>query len=256
MPPTLNVYALPELAEPEELAGGIAVVIDVLRASTTIVYALEAGAREVIPVVKVDQAREIAEQFPPDEVVLGGERNGLRIEGFELGNSPTEYAASRVARRTVVFTTTNGTRAMHRARAAERILIGAFVNATAIVEELVDQEQIHLICSGTRGEAGQDDLLLAGMLVERIRQRGGLVYEQNARAISTRQTWLEAFALPQALGGEPLQPERLAEQLRKSIGGRNLARIGLEADILAAAGIDLFRGVPEFDPEKSRIRLV
>ncbi len=252
----LNVYALPSLVEPKELVGGTVVVIDVLRASTTIAYALDAGAVEVIPCQEVEDARAVAGQFPGGEAVLGGERKGLPIDGFHLGNSPVDYVPGRVQGKTIVFTTSNGTRAMHRARLAERILIGSFANATAIAQELLGLEQIHLMCAGTGGQIGRDDVLLAGMLAERIVRRGGLIYEENAQSITARETWLHAFALPKSLGGEPLEPELLARELCKSPGGRNLSAIGLEADILAAAQIDQFNSVPELDPEKQRIRLV
>jgi len=256
MTPTLNVYSLPRLVDPEKLSGGVAVVIDVLRASTTIVHALEAGAAEIVPCLKVDEARIVAEQFPEGTVVLGGERKGLPIEGFDLGNSPLDYLPHIVEGKAVVFTTTNGTRAMTQVRTADRVLIGAFVNASAIVKELVDQKHIHLVCSGTDGQISQDDVLLAGMLVERIMREGGLLYEQNAQAITAREAWLHSFALPRALGAEPLEPERLAAELQKSAGGRNLVNVGLEADILTASRIDQFQSVPELDPEKLRIRLV
>ena len=129
MKPTLSVYALPRLVEPEELAGGAAVVIDVLRAATTIAYALAAGAAQIIPCREISDALALADRFPPDEIVLGGERNGLPIDGFQLGNSPEEYSADRVAGKTVIFTTTNGTRAMAHARAADEVLVAAFVDA-------------------------------------------------------------------------------------------------------------------------------
>src|SRR3990167_11479727 len=103
----LNVYALPTLLAPEELAGWTAVVIDVLRASTTILYALEAGAAEVIPCLEIEDALKIAGSMPRSQVVLGGERGGLPIDGFDLGNSPLEYDPSAVSGKTIVFTTTN-----------------------------------------------------------------------------------------------------------------------------------------------------
>ena len=255
MSPSLNVYALPRFAEPEELAGGAAVVIDVLRASTTIAHALESAAAQVIPCREIDQALALARALPPEDVLLGGERGGLPIEGFHLGNSPGEYSADRVAGKTIVFTTTNGTRAIEHACRADRILIGSFVNVSAVASELVGQERIHLICAGTNGQISQDDLLLAGMLVERIHGLGELAYEQNDQARDARQAWLDAFGLPCALGDEPLEPERLAAELSKSLGGRNLVAVGLQEDILAAARIDLFDGVPEFDPRNAGIRL-
>ncbi len=230
-------------------------MVDVLRASTTIVHALEAGATEVIPCAEVEQAQAIAKELPKDSVVLGGEREGLPIDGFDLGNSPSDYTPYRVGGKTVVFTTTNGTRAMEHARLADRVLIGGFVNVSALFEQLIGRKKIDLLCAGTNGQIARDDVLMVGMLVERIQREGGLLYEQNAQAITARETWLHSFALPRALGAEPLEPERLAKELRKSLGGKSLVAIGMEDDILTAAQIDQFSGVPEMDLEKMRIRL-
>lgn len=253
MAPLLNVYALPRLVSPEEMAGGTVVVIDVLRASTAIVHAMAAGARQVIPCVEVDEARRIAAGFAPGEAVLGGERNGLRIDGFDLGNSPSEYTPQTVEGRTLVFTTTNGTRAMAVCGKAARVLIGAFVNAGAVYQRLAGQERIHLVCSGTRGEVGRDDVLMAGLLVERLQRSGGLPYALNAQALTARENWVSSFAAPIAVGAEPMDPELLAGELRKSPGGQNLLGIGLDEDILAAAQLDRFDCVPELDPQTMRI---
>jgi len=253
MKPTLNVYALPQYAEPRELAGGTAVVIDVLRATTTIVHALAAGAEEVLPCLEVADAWELAKRFSADEVVLGGERHGVPIDGFQLGNSPEEFVPESVGGKRVIFTTTNGTRAMDRARQADDILIAAFVNASAVARRLFDREHIHILCSGTDGKIGQDDVLLAGLLVERLQRQGGIVYQQNAQAITARETWLHSFALPQALGAEPIEPEQLAAELAKSLGGKNLTSLGLQADILAAAQLDRFDIVPRLDGKTMRI---
>ena len=94
------------------------------------------------------------------------------------------------------------------------------------------------------------------MLVERIQRQGGLLYEQNAQAITARETWLHTFALPRALGAEPLEAERLAKELRKSLGGKRLVALGMEDDILAAARIDRFSRAPEMDTQTMRIRLI
>ena len=259
MRPILNVYGLPTAVTPEEMAGGTVVVIDVLRASTTIVHALEAGAIEVIPCQEVDDARAVAARLPRESVVLGGERKGLPIDGFDLGNSPTDYVPAIVGGRTVVFTTTNGTRAMEQCRLAKRVLIGAFVNASAVLEQLAGQEQVHLLCAGTGGRYGRDDVLMAGLLVERLQRQGGvqgaLPYRLNAQAVTARESWISSFAPPLALGAEPVDPELLAAQLRETIGGRNLTAVGLEADILTAARLDRFPSVPELDPQTFRIRL-
>jgi len=253
MKPILNVYALPRYVEPVELAGGTVVVIDVLRASTTIIYALDAGAREVVPCLEIADARKLAEQLPFDEIVLGGEREGILIDGFDLGNSPEDYTPDRVEGKTVIFTTTNGTRAMIHARMADEVLIGAFVNAGAIVDRLMNREKVCIVCAGTDGRISEDDALVAGLLVDRLQRRGGIVYQQNAQAITAREFWLNAFALPQALGAEPLAAERLAGELRKTLGAQNLLALEMDADILAAAQIDRFDLVPRLDPQTFRI---
>ena len=118
---TLKVHALPKLVDPQELQGGTVVVIDVLRASTTIVHALEAGATEVVPCVEVDDAFAMAGQFSADEYVLGGERDALPIEKFDVGNSPKDYLPHVVANKTLILTTTNSTRALEHARGADQI---------------------------------------------------------------------------------------------------------------------------------------
>jgi 2-phosphosulfolactate phosphatase len=253
MKPTLNVYGLPRYVAPEELAGTTTVVIDVLRMATTIAYALDAGAKEIIPCLEVEDALRLAEPFSPDEVVLGGEREGVAIDGFLLGNSPEEYSPDRVEGKTVILTTTNGTRAMDHARQADEVFVAAFVDAAAVVAKLVDRERVSILCAGTDGHISEDDVLLAGLLVDRIDRQGGMVYQQNAQAITARELWLNSFALPQALGAEPLGPDRLADQLRKSFGARNLIALGLDDDILAAAQMDRFDVAPRLDTKTFRI---
>ncbi len=256
MKPILHVYALPKFSDPKELAGGTAVVIDVLRAATTIVHALAAGADEVAPCLEVADALALAEKYPADEVVLGGERHGLPIDGFQLGNSPEDYVPEQVAGKTVIFTTTNGTRAMMHAQQADEILVASFVNVSAVARRLFDRERVHIICAGTDGNITEEDVLLAGLLVERLQREGGMVYQQNAQAMTARETWMGAFAVPQAIGAEPIEPEKLAERLAQSVGGRNLVELGLVADILAASRIDRFDLVPRLDPKTFRIRAV
>jgi 2-phosphosulfolactate phosphatase len=256
MPVILNVYALPQYADPQELAGGTAVVIDVLRATTTIVFALEAGAKEIIPCRTVEETLALAGQFPREEILLGGERGGRPLEGFDLGNSPEEYTVNRVAGKTILFTSTNGTQAMVQARGAGRIYLAAFVNASAVVQKLSGQERIHVLCAGTDGEVSEDDVLLAGMLVSRLEKRSGTFHLLNAQAQTAREFWSHAFAAPYALGAEPLPPERLDQVLRKSLGAKNLLSFGYDADILAATQLDKFACVPEADPESLHVRRV
>ncbi len=251
----LDVYALPAVVSPEDLSGGAVVVIDVLRASTTMIHALEAGAVEVVPCLEVEEALALAAQMPAGDAVLGGERQGVLIEGFDLANSPAEYTPYSVGGKTVVFTTTNGTRALVQCRQARRVLIGGFVNASAVVRQLLAEPQVYLLCAGSGGEISRDDILCAGLLVDRLERQGGANYRLNAQAVVARENWASSFPVPVVVGAEPLAPERLAEELRKSLAGQKLVSLGLEEDILAAARIDRFSIVPELDRETMRIRV-
>jgi len=154
------------------VAGGIAVVIDVLRASTTIITALANGAARVRPMADVAAARASAAALGPG-TVLGGERGGVRIDGFDLGNSPAEYARDRVAGRSLVITTTNGTAALAACRAAREIVVGAIVNRSAVVAAVrrlaaaaADCDAVHLVCAGTDGAVTAEDVLAAGAILD------------------------------------------------------------------------------------------
>jgi 2-phosphosulfolactate phosphatase len=246
MPSTVRVHLLPSLFEPEDLAGGVAVVIDVLRASTTITAALHAGAKEVIPCETVDEALAAARVREPGTVLLGGERGGVQIDGFDLDNCPRRYTADIVSGRTVVFTTTNGTRVLHRASSADRVLIGAFVNQRALVRELAqEQRPIHLLCAGTNDRLTSEDILFAGAVAAELMERGASPAEFD---VATEMSLLFAREHSRDDGA-------IREALRTSIGGRNLSRLGMEADIAYAASRDLFDGAAIWDRTTNAIRL-
>ena len=144
---------MPETA----VTGGIAVVIDVIRASTTITTALAEGAASVVPVATVDAARGRRQQLGGN-TLLGGERGGVRIEGFDLGNSPREYTRQRVGGHDIVFTTTNGTAALAACDGAAVILIGSLVNRTAVAAAARAAATqlgaaVHLVCAGVERQA-------------------------------------------------------------------------------------------------------
>ena len=165
----LDVHPLPKLVAENALAGSTVVVIDLLRASTTICQALANGAAEVVPYLEIADAQVAASAAPDgEEIVLGGERGGQRIDGFDLGNSPAEYTRKAVAGKRVFLTTTNGTRALNHARLARRILVGSFVNLSAVADSIRDESRIDLLCAGTGGEETREDLLAAGALVDAI----------------------------------------------------------------------------------------
>jgi 2-phosphosulfolactate phosphatase len=245
----LNVHLLPDLVAPSALAGRTVVVIDVLRATTTICHALAAGARAVVPCLEIDEARAKAEELGRAHVVLGGERRGLKIEGFDLGNSPTEYTQSTVGGRTVVFTTTNGTRAMRHSAQAAEILIGSFANLTAVVDVLDTRDEIDLVCAGTGGAITAEDALFAGAVVERLTETviGGTrkPRELNDQARLARDAW-------RTLEGSD---SSRAAALRECQGGRNLIAEGFDDDIDTAAKIDTFDFVPRLNLATGEITL-
>lgn len=163
----IEVFLAPAGIQPDELHGRTAVVIDVLRASSTIIYALSQGAREVIPVANLGEAGRMASNLDPASYVLGGERGGKQIEGYHLGNSPLQYAADRVADKTVILSTTNGTPAIQAASEAEELLVGGFVNARAVAQAVRDAgNDVTIICAGWENRVSLEDTLCAGFLVD------------------------------------------------------------------------------------------
>jgi 2-phosphosulfolactate phosphatase len=158
-----------------DLSRTACVVFDVLRATSTMLVALGNGAEAIIPVAEITEALEIRRRRP--EVLLAGERDGVRIGGeltggidFDLGNSPREFTADKVRGRTIVMTTTNGTRALRACAGAERVLVGSFLNLRAVSNwiERVQPAALILVCSGTHEDASLEDTLAAGALCERI----------------------------------------------------------------------------------------
>jgi 2-phosphosulfolactate phosphatase len=242
----LEVFLLPALVEAKELTGRTVVVIDVLRATTTIIHALAAGATQVVPCQEVEEAQQLRVEGGA-ACISGGERQGRQIPGFDLGNSPREYTSQRVRGKVVAFTTTNGTRAMLRCRSARRVLIGAFVNFSAICRELAGEQDVALVCAGTDGHVTREDTLFAGAVVD------DLVRERKPQAALNDQAEIAADAWRSAVRDLTAQP--LGRTLRASRGGRNLIEIGQENDIDLASQIDKFDLVPELDLAAWRIRL-
>jgi 2-phosphosulfolactate phosphatase len=238
----VQVHLLPELVPPGRLAGGLAVVIDVLRATTTIIHALAAGCTCVRPCAEVEEARSLAGEMRAGRVLLGGERAGLALPGFDLGNSPREYTPTVCGGMALVLTTSNGTRALLRAVEAQCTLLAAFVNYSAVCEHLRhDPRPVHMICSGTEGEISLEDALLAGALIDFLADTAELDLNDSARL-----AWDCFEHHGQALEGA----------LALGKGGAKLRGLGYDDDIRAAAQVDVFNLVPELraDPPRVEIR--
>jgi 2-phosphosulfolactate phosphatase len=249
----LDVHPLPKPVAENALAGSTVVVIDLLRASTTICQAVANGAAEVVPYLEVADAQAAAEETQDrDEVVLGGERGGRRIEGFDLGNSPAEYTRKAVAGKRVFLTTTNGTRALNHARLARRVLVGSFVNLSAVADSIRDGARIDILCAGTGGEETREDLLAAGALIDAICFSDVISRNMNDPALAARIEWRRMCEAARATGRSVIQ--HLAIELRDTLGGRNVLSIGLEHDLVDCAQIDALDVVPELDVAAWRIR--
>lgn len=240
---------VPTLVKPEVLAGGIAVVVDQLRASTTICTALANGAREVRPCLEPFHALSARSGFHDPSVVLGGERMGRRIEGFDLGNSPSEYTRSVVSGKTIVFTTTNGTRVLYHAARAERVLVGCLANVDALCEVLErDTRDVHIVCAGVQGEFAAEDVLAAGAIASRLVAHAPASEAASWRPDDGAQIAILAWRHASVSGDD------LLAAMRASRGGRNLTSIRLGADVHRATFGAQVRVVPEFDRHTTTLR--
>ena len=212
------------------LAGVTAIVLDVVRASTTIVTALAGGARAVVPVSSPEEARAFARRGHAGPVLVGGERGGAPPPGFDCGNSPAEYTPDRVREHTVVFTTTNGTRALLAVADARRIAVAGFVNAAAAVRwAAAEPGDVLLVCSGERGRFCLEDAVCAGLLVSRLASLGSPSLTDAARA--ARGLW-----------------ERYREDLEAMLGDATWAQAlvaqGRGADLPLCVALDVHGVVP------------
>lgn len=158
-----------------DLSDTVCVVFDILRATSTMVTALANGATAIIPVAEIPEALAIRQQQP--SVLLAGERDGVRIRAFltggidfDLGNSPREFIRERVEGKTIVITTTNGTRALRACASAKKVLVGSFLNLRSVATWIREQSPPHLllVCGGTYEQATLEDTLAAGALCEKI----------------------------------------------------------------------------------------
>jgi 2-phosphosulfolactate phosphatase len=205
--------------ESTDLSQTTAVVFDVLRATTTMITGLEHGVKQFFPVETVEVARARKAQDP--NVLLAGERGGLPLEGFDLGNSPREF--KELKGKSVVITTTNGTVALHRVRRAKKIYVGALINLDALAQVLAAENStpILLVCAGTGEEFALEDAIAAGGLVDRL--------PHNSLSDSA----LLVKSLYQQVSSDILS------YLGSSRNGRALANIGKAEDVYECAQVSI-----------------
>jgi len=205
--------------DPERLRASTCAVIDVIRATSTIVTALAHGASGVQPVAGVPDAFAAKARDP--EALLAGERGGQALPGFDLGNSPEDFTTGRVEGRRIILTTTNGTQALAACLGARTVVTASFLNLDAVAARLrkIGPPWI-IICAGCEGEFGVDDAVVAGALAEALGQDHGLV------------------SLYRSVRSE------LATTFLGSKAGRELIKVGMEKDVPFCAQRNLFSIVP------------
>lgn len=215
-----------------------AIVIDVLRATTVMATAGNAGVTRIQTCGEIEQAFEIA-AGKETRPLLCGERECKPIPGFDLGNSPAEYTPGVVADREMLLTTTNGTRAIESVIDTKRLLVSSFRNLDATVMAVSEEQHVHLVCAGTCGEISYEDVLLAGAMIARLDSiRPGAELNDPSRIA------LSAWNQSGASDAED-SSIRLRDALRQSLGGRNLIRVGYEQDIDRCAEIGTIDGFVE-----------
>ena len=227
----LDVHLTPGELSPADIVDRTVVVIDVLRASTSIVQALAEGAKSIYPVASIEEALRLANTFGRDDVLLCGERKCLPIEGFDLGNSPGEFTRDRVQGKTLVMSTTNGTSVMSLTGGAERVMIGSLLNLQAVVDELAggDAEPV-LVCAGRDRHFALEDAASAGLIASRL---------------------MDARPGEWTLGDGALAALALAREFppdvalfRRTASGRSVEAAGMTADLEFCARMDRHDVVP------------
>jgi len=238
----IDLFFTPGQTDELALREKTVVVIDVLRASTTIAAALSNGAREIIPVATVESAVKISGNLLGDVILLGGERNGKMIDGFNLGNSPAEYTEERVKGKAVIFSTTNGSQALVKARYARELFVCGFVNVGTVAEAIWrTPRDFTIVCAGNDGVLSMEDSVCAGMLIARVAAEGQVDAELSDGALVAR-TLYRTFG------------RGILKMIRSTDHGRHLLEIGFGEDLKFCAGVDTLPVLPLLEGNVIKLR--
>jgi 2-phosphosulfolactate phosphatase len=221
-----------------DLRGGVAIVIDVLRGSSTIVQALKNGASRIIPAGEIDEARALADEWPTGEYLLCAERNALKVDGFNLGNSPFEYDPETVSGKDLIYSSTNCSKALLASYEADRVIIGTFNNISAIMESVGTASRIFLVCAGKMGRFALEDAVCAGMFVNEFLRDSSHEIALND-ASRTAKLLFDFYH------------RDILKLLRESSHGNYLLTLGMDRDLDFVAQVDSERIVPELSLDKT-----
>jgi 2-phosphosulfolactate phosphatase len=218
----IDTYFTVEELDPATLESATVVVIDVVRATTTLVEALANGARAIYATASTEEAVKLAQSLGREDTLLCGERKGAKVPGFHLGNSPREFTRAAVENKRLVMSTTNGTRALTKGQHCERLLTGAFTNLGAVARAVESASRLVVLCAGREGRFSMDDALCAGYLVRKVQGERECVLNDASQAAAAWAGFRE--------------PTRAF--LETTEGGRALVEIGLGEDLDVCAAID------------------
>ncbi|MFD0795740.1 2-phosphosulfolactate phosphatase [Mucilaginibacter litoreus] len=233
MPKSLDVCLTPALIPLYNVEEYIVVVIDIFRATSSICYGIENGAEAIIPVAEVEECAAYREKGL--KYLLAAERNGEVVTGFDFGNSPFSYTTEKVGGKTVVLTTTNGTHALHLSRSAKKVVIGSFLNLTALCNWLkTQQENILLVCAGWKNNFNLEDTLFAGAVTEQLKDAG---FTLDDPAIAANDLY-------------QIGKNDISQYLSKTSHGERLRKLGIEKDIAFCLQVDLTTAIPILNGER------
>ncbi|MDQ8004685.1 MAG: 2-phosphosulfolactate phosphatase [Pedobacter sp.] len=229
--PKIEVCLTPALLDLYAIESSIVVVIDILRATSSITYGIENGAEAIIPVMNVEDCLNYADKG----YLLAAERNGEVVEGYDFGNSPFSYTAEKVAGKTIVLTTTNGTKAMHLAQErAHQVIVGSFLNLTSVSDYLKQQNKdVLLLCAGWKDNFNLEDTLFAGAVVEQLQNDFTIGDDASVAALDMYQ----------------LAKGDLREYLKKSSHSHRLIKLNIEEDVQFCLKLDICTTIPVLEGE-------
>jgi 2-phosphosulfolactate phosphatase len=229
----INVLFSPISVDELYFTGRTTVAIDLLRASSTIVAALQNGAKEVVPVATVEFAVKVSGGMFGGQTLIGGERNTKKIEGFALGNSPLEYTADVIGGKTIILYTSNGSKAIVKAKFSENLFICSFLNLEAVAKQLIKlNKDFEILCAGNNNNYSVEDTVCAGKLVsEVIKLNEEAIISDSARA---------SVALNKSFG------KNILKMLTESEHGKLLMENGFEEDLKYCSKLNYNPVIPYF----------